>query len=250
MHRRRASGPLLRHFDEASRPAARGAHVRAQCRRRDLWLGRRLFRPDGRKPDGQRPRLRPHHRRRIRPLGRHRRPYPRSLHPLVGPRLHRHRPQAAARNPGRPRPRAWRRDPLRNANAIPTSMRGSDWDLVIAADGINSRFREAHAEPFRRRHPGARQPLRLARHAQDLRRLHLRLRENRGGLDLGPCLSLRRRLLDLHRRMLGRDLARPRLRPDGPGRGDRAVRAHLRQISRRPAAAQQCRAPARLRRSG
>ena len=35
-----------------------------------------------------------------------------SLRPLVGPWLHRHRPQAAAGNPGRPRPRAGSRNPL------------------------------------------------------------------------------------------------------------------------------------------
>jgi anthraniloyl-CoA monooxygenase len=54
----------------------------------------------------------------------------------------------------------------------------------------------------------------------------------RGRLGLGARLSLRRRPLDLHRRDGAGDLGAARLRPDGPGRGDRAVRAHLRQISR------------------
>ena len=57
--------------------------------------------------------------------------------------------------------------------------------------------------------------------SQGVRRLHLRVRGDRARLDLGARLPLRARLLDLHRRMLGGDLARPRLRPDGPGRSDR-----------------------------
>jgi hypothetical protein len=52
---------------------------------------------------------------------------------------------------------------------------------------------------------------------QGVRRLHLRVRGDRARLDLGARLPLRARLLDLHRRMFGRDLARLRLRPDGPG---------------------------------
>ena len=53
------------------------------------------------------------HRRRIRPLGRHRGPHSRRDSALVRPRLHRHRPQAPARDPRRARPRAWRRTALR-----------------------------------------------------------------------------------------------------------------------------------------
>ena len=58
-------------------PVARDRGVRAQPAGRDLRLGRRLLRPDGREPDGQRPVSGQDHRRRIRPLGRHRRPLPR-----------------------------------------------------------------------------------------------------------------------------------------------------------------------------
>ena len=79
-----------------------------------------------------------------------------------------------------------------------------DYDLVIAADGANSRIRDRYAGAFRRRHPGPAQQILLVRHAQGVRRLHLRLRADRGGLGLGACLPLRRRSLDLHRR-------------DGPG---------------------------------
>ena len=70
----------------------------------------------------------------------------------------------------------------------------------------------------------ARQPVHLARHAQDVRRLHLCLRADRGGVDLGARLSLRTRLLDLHRRMFAGDLGRAGLRHDGAGGGDRALR--------------------------
>ena len=54
------------------------------------------------------------HHRRVRPLGRHRRPFPRRVRHLVGPRLHRHRPQAPARNPAGSRARARRRAALRS----------------------------------------------------------------------------------------------------------------------------------------
>ena len=78
------------------------------------------------------------------------------------------------------------------------------------------------------------QQVRLARHVEGVRRLHLRLRGDRARLDLGARLSLRARLLDLHRRMFGGDLARLRLRPDVAGREHRRVREAVRQISRRP----------------
>ena len=69
---------------------------RAQPARRHVRLGRRLLRPDGRESDGQRSRVRRRDPGRIRPLGRYRGPHPRRDDPLLGPRLHRHRPQAAA----------------------------------------------------------------------------------------------------------------------------------------------------------
>ena len=122
---------------------------------------------------------------------------------LVGPRLHRHRPQAPARNPGRARARARRRASTFECEDD-ADRRMAEWDLVIAADGINSRVRDAHADAF-----GVDVEERANRFIwlgtrKTVRRLHLRLRTDRGGLDLGPRLSLRRRLLDLHRRMLAR----------------------------------------------
>ncbi len=54
----------------------------------------------------------------------------------------------------------------------------------------------------RRRRP--RQQVRVARHEQGVRRLHLRVRTDRARLDLGARLPLRPRLLDLHRRMFAK----------------------------------------------
>jgi hypothetical protein len=59
------------------------------------------------------------------------------------------------------------------------------------------------------------QQIHLARHRQGVRGVHLHLRGDRARLDLGACLSLRCRDLDLHRRVRGADLAGARLRPDG-----------------------------------
>ena len=70
------------------------------------------------------------------------------------------------------------------------------------------------AGSVRGRRRRARQQVRVARHVASVRRLHLRVRGDRARLDLGARLSLRARLLDLHRRMFGRDLARVRLRHD------------------------------------
>ena len=70
--------------------------------------------------------------------------------------------------------------------------------------------------PPRHRHPPV--PLRLARHAQAVRRLHLRVRSDRARLVPGPRLPLRRHHLDLHRRDAGAGLAPRRPGHDGEGR--------------------------------
>ena len=114
LHRRRAGGPLFRDLDEAARSVARDRGVRAQRAGRDLRLGRGLLRPDGREPHRQRSRVSAgDHRRRVRALGRYRRPLRRRDDHLGRARLHRHRPQAPARNPAGPRARARRRAALR-----------------------------------------------------------------------------------------------------------------------------------------
>src|SRR3546814_7275547 len=64
---RRSCWAVFRHIDEAARSAPRDRSVRAQPRRRHVRLGRRLLRPDGREPDGQRSRQRRDHPKRVRP---------------------------------------------------------------------------------------------------------------------------------------------------------------------------------------
>ena len=114
MHRRRAGGAVLRHFDEAARPAhdvhvfernAEGVTFGWGVVFSDQTVENLMANDPG--------------------LGRQSSPTNSPIgttstsistaqcDPLVGPRLHRHRPQAPARNPRRPRPRARRRDPLR-----------------------------------------------------------------------------------------------------------------------------------------
>ena len=93
-----------------------------------------------------------------------------------------------------------------------------DADLVIASDGLNSRIRAKYAGDLPARHRHARLPLRLARHEEAVRRVHLRLRGDRARLVPGPRLPLRRRHLDLHRRDAGARLARRRPRQDGARR--------------------------------
>ena len=55
----------------------------------------------------------------------------------------------------------------------------ADADLVIASDGLNSRVRDEYADDLQARRRHAAQPLRLARHARAVRRLHVRVRRRR-----------------------------------------------------------------------
>ena len=150
---------------------------------------------------------------RVRLLGRHRRLLPRHRHALVGPRLLRHRPQAPAQHPagsGR----------ARSASTLQfetefdeRSSRYRGYDLVVAADGANSKIRSALAHVFK---PDidvrACKYIWLGTRPAVRRRLHLHLRGDRARLDLGARLPVRCRDGDLHRRMLGGDLAPVRLR--------------------------------------
>ena len=119
-----------------------------------------------------------------------------------------------------------------------------------ACQGLRSRgcrrrleFKDAHRirRAFQARHRHSQEQIRLARHASEIRRrLHLHLRRDRARLDLGARLPVRRRHRDLHRRMLGGDVAEIRLRRDEPGRNLPHLRAHFRQISRRPSPDLEC----------
>ena len=88
----------------------------------------------------------------------------------------------------------------------------ADADLVVAADGVNSRTRKRHAAVFEPRHRHARVPLHLARHDEAVSRLHLRVRGNRARLVPDPRLPVQRVALDGDRRDARGDLARARPR--------------------------------------
>jgi len=75
-------------------------------------------------------------------------------------------------------------------------------DLVVAADGLNSRSRGGVCRDLQAGHRRAQMQVRLARHEPEVRRrLHLHLRGDRARLDLGACLPVRPGNGDLHRRM-------------------------------------------------
>ena len=149
LHRWRAGGALFRHLDEAPRPGPRGRSVRAQPAWRDLGLGSRVLRSDGREPHRQRSVSRADHRRPNSPIGTISTSTSAAMHHLVGPRLHRHRSKAPARNPAPAAPASSGSRSTSKRSAIPPIPSGQDYDLVIAADGVNSRFRDAHGSASR-----------------------------------------------------------------------------------------------------
>ena len=82
------------------------------------------------------------------------------------------------------------------------------YDLIVAADGANSKVRGALAHVFKPDIDVRACQVHLARHAPEVRRrLHLHLRGDGARLDLGARLPVRSRHGDLHRRVLGGDLA-------------------------------------------
>ena len=127
-------------------------------------------------------------------------------HALDGPRLLRHRPQAAAQHSAGPGAGTGRqaqvrdRDRRRRALPRPRPGRCRRWGQLQGARRLRPRLQA--------RHRRARLQVHLARHPPEVRRrLHLHLREDREGLDLGARLPVRRRHRDLHRRVLGADVA-------------------------------------------
>jgi len=78
------------------------------------------------------------------------------------------------------------------------------------------------------RHRHARLPLRMARHRQAVRRLHVRVRENRMGLVPGARVPLRRSHVDVHRRNARARVARGRARRDEQGGQHRVLRTAVR----------------------
>ena len=152
---------------------------------------------------------------------------------LRRPRLFRHRPQAAAQHLAGAGPRARRQARIRD--------RGQGCLRLCRLRPDRRRRRREFARARRAcrrvqaRHRRARLQIYLARHPPEIRRrFHLHLRRDRARLDLGARLPVRRRHRDLHRRVLGGDLAARRLRPDDNRGDDRRLREDLRPQSRRP----------------
>ena len=209
-------GPLFRDLDEAARSRARDRGVRAQRARRDLRLGRGLLRPDGREHHRATiPVSAQDHRRRIRALGRYRRPFPRRDDHLG-------RATASSASAASACSKSCRTARASSASCC-TSKPSAIPPIRSGATTISSSPRTAPTRASATPTPeafGVDVDVRANKFvwlgtSQGVRRLHLRVRGDRARLDLGARLSLRARLLDLHRRMFGRDLARLRLRPDG-----------------------------------
>ena len=148
-----------------------------------------------------------------------RRPYPPRMHPVVRPRLHRHRPQAAARILQQ-RARA-----LGVALHFETEASADlgDWtgyDLVIAADGANSRSAPATREHFgldAQILAGATSSSGSAP-ARVFDAFTFAFEQTEAGWVWAHAYPVRRQSLDLHRRDRPRHLGRARPRPDGPAR--------------------------------
>ena len=155
--------------------------------------------------------------------------------PLVRPRLHRHRPQAAAGHPAGA-------GAASSASSLHFEHEASadlaDWagyDLVIAADGANSRIRDR----LRRRisestSRSAGTSSSGSARARSFEAFTFAFEETEAGWVWAHAYRFDDGLSTFIVEMAPDDLGRARPRPDGPGRGDRAVRADLRQISGRP----------------
>ena len=94
-----------------------------------------------------------------------------------------------------------------------------DWDLVVGADGVNSKVRTELAHVFR---PDidvrACKYIWLGTHQKFDDAFTFVFEETRARLGVGARLPVRRRHRDLHRRVLGGDVAPVGLRSDGRGR--------------------------------
>ena len=107
-----------------------------------------------------------------------------------------------------------------NSRQRPRKFRLCRFDLIVGADGVNSRVRAAlptYSSPTSTCAPANTFGSARTRKFDDAFTFIFEQTEH--WLDLGACLPVRCRYRDLYRRMLGRDLAACRLRPD-ERRGD------------------------------
>ena len=150
---------------------------------------------------------------RLRLLGRHRRDRHGRTIRSGRPRLLRHRAQAAAQHPAGARCRA-------SASSCASSRRRRRRGLRRLRPHHRQRRRSTPASASSAPSTSSptstcAEPLRLARHGPQARRVHVRLREHRARLVPAPRLPVRARDLDLHRRVRrrpGRASASPRWR--------------------------------------
>src|SRR5262245_35834514 len=147
-HRRRPGRPLLRDPREEGLAADAHHRVRAQPARRHLRLRRRVLGRDARHLRGVRPRELPRHRRPLRLLGRHRNPFPWDDAPHRRQRVLRVLARHAVEDLGR-RARSLGVEIKYQSEISPLDPINRDADLVVVADGINSRMREAFAGKFK-----------------------------------------------------------------------------------------------------
>ena len=131
--------------------------------------------------------------RQLRPLGRHRGPFPRPRDPLGRPRLLRHRAQAPAQHPAGARARSSASSWLRDARSSDLAAIAPTPTCSSPPTASTAACAPRYAEHFRPTIDVRAQPVHLARHAPALRRLHLHLRADRARLVLGARLPLRRR---------------------------------------------------------
>ena len=160
-------------------------------------------------------------------LGRHRRPLQAADDPHVGSRLLRHRAQAAAERAAGAGRRARRQADISSTRSRTTTS-SRDADLMIAADGVNSRTRTQYAAVFE---PDI--DVRKCRFIwlgtrQTLPGVHVRVRTHRARLVPDPRLPVQQRPLDRHRRDARGDLARARARPVRHRPVHRVLRAAVR----------------------
>ncbi len=208
--------------------------VRAQPAGRHLRLRRGVLRPDARHLRGLRPRELPRHHRPFRLLGRHRDPFPRHHAPHRRQRLLRLLARDAAEDSRPARALARRRDQVPGRDLAARSRRSVDADLVVAADGINSRMRETFAETVQAERRSAAQLLLLDGLDAAVRRLHLLLPRDRARHLHRALLPVRAAALDLDHRDRSADLRARRPRP--------ARRGGVGALRRRPVRRRSCRA--------
>ena len=120
-----------------------------------------------------------------------------------------------------------------NIECDPADPKWRDYDLVIASDGANSRFRDATSEAFEVDIDVRSNKFVWLGTTKVFDAFTFAFEETEHGWIWAHAYRFDSRLFDLHRRMLSRDVAKLRLRHDVSGRQHCCLREAIRQISRR-----------------